>query len=113
MPTEKSTAPNPKEVAGLQDGGEGVVVLVKAFDGGGSLEKVKEKVETLVELLKLWWFIWRWRRKKMKVESWRSCGGGCGSGDEEELVVVGVLVKKRKNEGERRRKGIYSFFLDL
>ena len=35
MPTKKSTAPNPKEVAGLEDGGEGVVVLVKAFDGGG------------------------------------------------------------------------------
>ena len=47
---------NPKEVAGLEDGGEGVVVLVKAFDGGGSLEKVKVKVEALVELLELWWF---------------------------------------------------------
>ena len=40
------------------------------FDGGGIfLEKVKEKVEALVKLLKLWWFIWRWRRKKMKVGS--------------------------------------------
>jgi len=33
------------------------------------LEKVKEKVEALVELLKLWWFKWRWRRKKMEVGS--------------------------------------------
>ena len=31
------------------------------------LEKVKEKVKALVELLKFWWFKWRWRRKKMKV----------------------------------------------
>ena len=31
------------------------------------LEKVKEKVETLVELLKLWWFKWRWGRKEMKL----------------------------------------------
>ena len=44
------------------------------------LEKVKEKVEALVELLKLWWSKWRWRRKKMKVESWRSCGGDEGGG---------------------------------
>jgi len=40
------------------------------------LEKVKEKVEALVEFWSLWWFPWRWRRKKMKVRSWRSCGGG-------------------------------------
>ena len=33
------------------------------------LEKVKEKVEALVEFLELWWFKWRWRRKKMKVGS--------------------------------------------
>ena len=46
------------------------------------LEKVKEKVEALVELLKLWWFKWRWRRKKMKVRSWRSCSGCCCGGDE-------------------------------
>jgi len=46
------------------------------------LEKVKEKVEALVELLKLWWFKWRWRRKKMKVRSWKSCSGCCYGGDE-------------------------------
>jgi len=52
------------------------------FDGGGSLEKVKEVVEALVEFWSLWWFPWRWRRKKMKVKGWRSCSGGCGGGDE-------------------------------
>ena len=46
------------------------------------MEKVKEKVEALVEFLELWWFKWRWSRKKMMVGSWRSCSGcGCG-GDE-------------------------------
>ena len=52
-------------------------------DGGGSFGKVKEKEDALVELLELWWFPWRWRRKKMKVRSWRSCSGGCCGGDEE------------------------------
>ena len=46
------------------------------------LEKVKEKVKALVELLKLWCFKWRWRRKKMKVGSWRSCSSCCCGGDE-------------------------------
>ena len=55
------------------------------------LEKVKEKVEVLMEFWSLWWFKWRWRRRKMMVGSWRSyicCGyvgdegrvdGGCWS----------------------------------
>ena len=33
------------------------------------LEKVKQKVEALVEFWGLLWFKWRWRRKKMKVGS--------------------------------------------
>ena len=57
-----------------------VVVLWRGFVVVVVLEKVKEKVETLVELLELWWFEWRWRKKKMKV--WRSCSGCCGGGDE-------------------------------
>ena len=48
------------------------------------------KVKALVEFWNLWWFEWRWRRKKMKEKGWRSCSGG---GDEEELVEVLVLVK--------------------
>ena len=68
LPTKKSTAPNPKEVAGLRED-DGVVVLWRVLMVVVFLEKVKEKVEALVELLELWWFIWRWRRKKMKVGS--------------------------------------------
>ena len=34
------------------------------------MEKVKEKVETLVELLELWWFKWRWRRNWWRLEFW-------------------------------------------
>ena len=45
---------------------EGFVVVVV-------LEKVKEKVEVLMEFWSLWWFKWRWRRKKMMIRSWRSC----------------------------------------
>ena len=45
-----------------------------------------------MEVWNLWWFPWRWRRKKMKVKGWRSCSGGCG-GDKEELVNVKALVK--------------------
>ena len=61
---------------------DGVVVFVKRFVVVVVLEKVKEKVEALVEFWSLWWFKWRRRRKKMKVGSWRSCSGcGCG-GDE-------------------------------
>ena len=48
---EKELGPNPKGVAGPW-GDDGVVVLWRGFDGGGILEKVKEKVEALVELLK-------------------------------------------------------------
>jgi len=49
LPTEKNTAPIQKEGPALEvwwwnDGG-----FVEDFDGGGSLEKVKEKMETLVE----------------------------------------------------------------
>jgi len=55
LPTKKSTAPIQKEGTGLEVGG-GMMVLVKAFDGGGIFGEVKEKVEALVELLELWWF---------------------------------------------------------
>ena len=51
-------------------------MVVVFFFGEG-----KGKVEALGEFWNLWWFPWRWRRKKMKVRSWRSCGGCCG-GDE-------------------------------
>jgi len=50
-------------------------------------------VEALVEFWNLWWCIWRWKRKKMKVRSWSSCSGCCSGGDEEELVMVKALEK--------------------
>jgi len=47
-----------------------------------------------VEFWNLWWFEWRWTRRKMKVKVWRS-GGGCLGGDEEEMEVR-VLMKRMK-----------------
>ena len=44
-------------------------------------------MEALVEFWNLWWFEWRWRRKKMKVKGLEKCG------DKEELVNVKALVK--------------------
>jgi len=50
-----------------------VVVLELDVEEGGALME-------LLKLLELWWFPWRWKRKRMKL-SWRS-GGGCLGGDE-------------------------------
>ena len=45
------------------------------------LEKVKEMVG-FDGILELWWFKWRWRKKKMMVEGWRSCSCCvCGGGE--------------------------------
>ena len=68
LPTKKSSAPIQRRWPALRED-DVVVVLWRGFVVVVVLEKVKENVETLVELLKLWWFKWRWRRKKMKVGS--------------------------------------------
>ena len=54
----------------------------------------------------LWWFIWRWRKKKMKVESWRGWSDCCCGGDE-----GGVLVKKRKMKEKDEGKGLYRIWI--
>ena len=51
-----------------------------------------------MELLELWWFIWRWRKKKMKVESWRGWSVVVVEEMKEELVEVKVLVKRKKRK---------------
>ena len=66
MPTEKNAAPIQKEEPVLSRANEeergpnpkGGTDLHKVM-GWWFLEKVKVKVEALVELLKLWWFEWR------------------------------------------------------
>jgi len=56
-----------------------VVVLWRGFDGG-SFGEGKGEGESFGGVC--WRFTWRWRRKKMKVRSWRSCSGCCYGGDE-------------------------------
>jgi len=56
---------------------------VEDFDGGGIFGEGKGEGGSFGGVLELWWFPWRWRRKKMKVRSWRSCGGGDEGGVEE------------------------------
>ena len=58
---------------------------MKAFDGGGIFGEGKGEGRSFGGVLELWWFEWRWRKKKMKVESWRGCScggdeGGVGGG---------------------------------
>jgi len=44
--------------------------------GGGCFGEGKGDGGNLEEFLSLWWNKWRWRRKKMMVESCSSCSCG-------------------------------------
>jgi len=61
---------------------------VVELSGGGSVGEGKGDGGLYGGVLELWWNKWRWRRKKMMVESWRSCSC-CGCGRDEGGVCDG------------------------